>query len=77
MRHAAMVLASIFLATLAATTTSAVEPERADAAAITVKSCTGGGVQLSAAEKTMLDLHNRERASRNLPRLCVHCAPMY
>jgi uncharacterized protein YkwD len=72
MRHAAMVLASIFLATLAATTTSAVEPERADAAAITVKSCTGRDVQLSAAEKTMLKLHNRERANRNLPRLCVH-----
>ncbi len=68
-----MVLASIFLATLAAAATSAVEPESADAA-ITVKSCTGGDVQLSAAEKTMLELHNKERASRNLPRLCVHPA---
>jgi uncharacterized protein YkwD len=74
MRHAAMVLASIFLAILAAATTSAVEPERADAAAITVKSCTGRDVRLSAAEKTMLNLHNRKRASRNLPRLCIHPA---
>ena len=29
-------------------------------------------VRLSAAEKQMLELHNKERASRDLPRLCVH-----
>jgi uncharacterized protein YkwD len=27
---------------------------------------------LSAAEKQMLELHNKERANRDLPRLCVH-----
>ena len=71
MRHMAMVLASIIVATLAAVGAFAVEPERAHAA-ITVRSCTGGDVRLSAAEKTMLELHDQERASRNLPRLCVH-----
>ena len=71
MRHTALVLASIFVAALAVVGASAVEPEKAEAAS-TVKSCTGGNVRLSAPEKAMLQLHNRERASRNLPRLCVH-----
>jgi uncharacterized protein YkwD len=71
LRHTAVVLASIFVATLAAVGVSAVEPGRAEAAS-TVKSCTGGDVRLSAAEKQMLELHNWERASRELPPLCVH-----
>ena len=71
MRHMAVVLASNFVPTLAAVGVSAVEPGRAEAAN-TVKSCTGGDVRLSAAEKQMLELHNKERASRDLPRLCVH-----
>jgi uncharacterized protein YkwD len=71
MRHMAVVVASIFVAALAAVGVSAVEPGRAEAAS-TVKSCTGGDIRLSAAEKQMLELHNKERASRDLPRLCVH-----
>ncbi len=71
MRHTAVVLASIFVAALAAVELSAVEPGTAEAAS-TVKSCTGDDVRLSAAEKQMLQLHNRKRASRGLPRLCVH-----
>jgi uncharacterized protein YkwD len=71
MRHTAVVLASIFVAALAAIGASAVEPGRAEAGT-TVKSCTGSNVRLSAAEKQMLQLHNKERASRDLPRLCVH-----
>jgi uncharacterized protein YkwD len=71
LRYTAVVLASIFVATLAAVGVSALEPGRAEAAS-TVKSCTGGDVRLSAAEKQMLELHNKERASRDLPRLCVH-----
>jgi uncharacterized protein YkwD len=66
-----VVLASIFVAALAVAGVPAVEPERAEAASA-VKSCTGGDVRLSAAEKEMLALHNRERASRDLPHLCVH-----
>ncbi len=34
--------------------------------------CGGGKVALSAEEKKMLDLHNKTRAQRGLPRLCVH-----
>ena len=71
MRHTAVVLASIFVAALAAIGASAVEPGTAEAAS-TVKSCTGDDVRLSAAERQMLRLHNQERASRDLPRLCIH-----
>lgn len=71
MRHTLVVLASIFGAALAAGGVSAVEPGRAEATDA-VKSCTGDNVRLSAAERQMLKLHNQERASRNLPRLCVH-----
>lgn len=39
-----------------------------------VASCTGGKVNLSADESRMLDLHNKTRADRGLPHLCVHPA---
>jgi hypothetical protein len=71
LRHTAVVLSSNFVSALAVVGVSAVEPGRAEAAS-TVKSCTGGDVRLSAAEKQMLRLYNKERASRDLPRLCVH-----
>ena len=67
----AVVLASNFVPTLAAVGVSAVEPGRAEAAS-TVKSCTGGDARLSAVEKQILELHDKERASHNLPRLCIH-----
>ena len=68
-------LASVLLAVVAAAGVSAVEPEEAAAAnTVSVNSCTGGTTQVSVAEKRMLDLHNNARASRNLPRLCVHPA---
>ena len=71
LRHTAVIFASIFAAALAVAGVSTVEPERVEAAT-SVKSCTGGDVRLSAAEKAMLQLYNHERASRDLPRLCVH-----
>jgi uncharacterized protein YkwD len=37
-----------------------------------VRTCTGGAITLRTIEKSMLDLHNRKRASRGLPRLCIH-----
>lgn len=73
MRYIAVVLSSVFLATVAAVGLTAVEPEKAEAA-VGVKGCTGKVVKLSAAENKMLALHNRTRASKNLPRLCVHPA---
>lgn len=66
-----MVLASVLLAALVAVGVAALQPERADAAT-SVKSCTGGTVNLKAIEKRMLNLHNRARADRGLKRLCVH-----
>ena len=71
MRHTAVVLASNLVPTLADVGVSAVEPGRAEAAS-TVKSCTGGDARLSAVEKQMLELHDKERASHDLPRLCIH-----
>lgn len=68
MRHAAVLLASIFLAMLASGVAAAVEPDATNA----VRSCTGDDVRLGSAERRMLELHNRERADRGLPRLCVH-----
>jgi uncharacterized protein YkwD len=68
---AAAALASILLAILATFGAAAYSPERAEAAS-TVRTCTGKDIRIAAAEKRMLALHNRERASRNLPRLCVH-----
>ncbi len=67
----AVVLAAVSLAVLAAVGASAAWPGTAEAAS-TVKSCTGGDIRLGAAEKQMLELHNKERASRGLLRLCVH-----
>ncbi len=75
MRHVRLMLASVLLAVVAAAGVSAVEPEEAAAAnTVSVKSCSGGTIQVKVAEKRMLDLHNKTRASRNLPRLCVHPA---
>lgn len=71
MKHAAVVLAAVSLAVLAAAGASASWPATAEAAS-TVKSCTGGDIRIGAAEKQMLQLHNKERTSRDLPRLCVH-----
>jgi uncharacterized protein YkwD len=50
---------------------SAVVPGRTEAAS-NVRSCTGDDIRIRTAEKQMLVLHNSERASRDLPRLCVH-----
>ena len=73
LRYATTVVAATILATAAAVGVSASEPERAEAAnAATVRSCTGGSLTLSAAEKRSLDLHNGARKSRGLRALCVH-----
>ena len=39
-----------------------------------VRGCAGGNVSLSADGKWMLDLHNKTRAARGLPKFCVHPA---
>jgi len=71
MKQIAVLLTAVFLAAFAALAVSAVEPRVATADS-TIKSCTGSKITLKTNEKKMLDLHNRKRASRGLPRLCVH-----
>ena len=71
MKQIAVLLTAIFLAAFAAFAMSAVEPEVA-AADTSIRSCTGSKITLKTVEKTMLSLHNRKRASRGLPRLCIH-----
>lgn len=71
MRYVTVVLASVFLAILAAAGATAVDPSKAEAAT-TVRSCTGEKVRLGTAEKRMLELHNRARAKHDRRRLCVH-----
>jgi uncharacterized protein YkwD len=75
MRHMVVLLASVLLAAIAAVGVSEVDPEKAYAAS-TVRTCTGGTVNLRAPEKRMLELHNQECAKRDLPRFCVHPALM-
>ncbi len=71
MKQIAVLLTAVFLAAFAAFTMSAIEPEVA-AADTSIRSCTGSKITLKTIEKNMLSLHNRKRASRGLPRLCVH-----
>ena len=68
----AVFLATILAAALAAGV-SAAEPEETDAVGTaSVRSCTGGNINLSADEKRMLDLHEKARADKGLPKFCVH-----
>ncbi len=71
MKCVTVVLASVFVAILAAAGATAVDPSKAEAAA-TVRSCTGEKVRLGTAEKRMLELHNNTRAKHDRRRLCVH-----
>ena len=74
MRQALTLFLALVLGTVVAVGISSVEPQEAGAASVQVNGCTGKDVSMTTAEKEMLDLHNRERADRNLPRLCVHPA---
>jgi uncharacterized protein YkwD len=71
LRYATVVFAAAVLATVAALSASAVEPETAQAASI-VKTCGGGTIKLNNKEERTLRLHNHKRASRGLRALCVH-----
>lgn len=76
-RYATIIFAAAVLAATAAAGVSAVEPERAEAQkaaapdTVSVKTCTGGALDLTTDEKRMLDLHNKARADNNLPAFCV------
>jgi uncharacterized protein YkwD len=74
LRYASIILAAAALAVVAAVGVSAVNAPSAEAALFTVKTCTGGTIELNSSEKQTLVLHNQARADRGLPRLCVHPA---
>jgi uncharacterized protein YkwD len=73
LKHATMILAAVVLAAAAALGFSTIGPRMAEAAdTVTVTGCTGTEVILDVNEKTMLDLHNKQRATKQLKALCVH-----
>jgi uncharacterized protein YkwD len=71
MKYVVVVSSSILLASLAVIGLSAVKPEKVDASS-RVETCTGSSMELSAAERQMLELHNKKRAQKGLRRFCVH-----
>ena len=73
LKYVATALTTVMLAVVAAVGATAAEPQRAEAAVgAQVAACGGGNVDLSFEEKKMLDLHNKTRAERGLPKFCVH-----
>lgn len=75
LRYATTILMAMILAAAVALSLSAVQPRTADAAdTVTVTGCTGTSVVLDLNEKAMLDLHNKQRATKGLKALCVHPA---
>ena len=73
LKYVATALTVTMVAVVAALVVTAAEPQRAEAAlGVQVAACDGGSVDLSVEEKKMLDLHNKTRAERGLPKFCVH-----
>ena len=73
LKRAPLVIAAVVLAATAVGF-SAVNAPPAETAPSSVKTCSGGTIELNSSEKQTLVLHNRARADRGLPRLCVHPA---
>lgn len=75
LRYVSTIVVAMILAMVAVWAVSAVQSKEAEAAnTVAVRGCTGTNVTLYTNEKRMLDLHNRTRVDRGLPRLCVHPA---
>lgn len=75
LRYVSIIFVATVLAMAAVLTATAAQPKKAEAAnTVAVKGCTGTNVTLKTTEKRMLDLHNKARTDRGLPRLCVHPA---
>lgn len=72
LKRARLILAAAILAVAAAVGVSAVNAPPAKTTLASVKTCTGGTIELTSSEKRSLVLHNKTRADRGLPRLCVH-----
>ena len=72
LRYAVVMMAAAVLAVVTAVGISAVDPPPAEAALVTVETCTGGSIELKSIEKRTLELHNQTRAAKGLPLFCVH-----
>ncbi len=75
MKYLAVLFVSVLFAGIAAIGVSVADPPRAEAASRGyAPECGGGRIFLQAAEKRLFELHNRKRAQKGMPRLCVHSA---
>ena len=73
MRHVAIVVISLLVASLAAVGASVADPGSAQAAGGGyVKKCGGGNIFLQENEKKIFILHNRKRSQHELKPFCVH-----
>lgn len=70
-RPIGILVSSILLSALVAFSGIALFPATTEAAAAQVRTCDGGEMTIRHAEKSMLIYHNRERAKRNKPELCI------
>lgn len=72
LKYSTLVAVGAILAMVAAVGVFAVDAPPAQTELSSVKTCTGGTIELNSSEKQTLVLHNQARADRRLPRLCVH-----
>ena len=72
LRYAIAVLGAIILASATAFLSVAVKPEMVGAATTSVKTCSGGNIDLGVKEERTLVLHNETRADYGLEPLCIN-----
>ncbi len=72
MKRVSVVLLSATLAAISVIGALLLEPQGAEAATVSVKTCSGGTIELNSIEKYMLERHNKARTERGLKALCVH-----
>jgi uncharacterized protein YkwD len=72
LRYCAVVVAAAILATAVALSISVVQPENAQAATATVRTCNGRPFTLKLREKRIFLLHNHVRKKHGLKPLCVN-----
>ncbi len=71
LKRAPLGIAAVILAVAAAVGFSALNAPPAETALSPVKTCSGRTIELNSNQKQILALHNRARADRGLPRMCV------
>jgi uncharacterized protein YkwD len=72
LRYAIAVLGAMILASATAFLSVAVKPEMVGAATTSVKTCSGGNIDLGVKEERTLVLHNETRADHGLEPLCIN-----